>query len=57
MQIPKQWWVPAVADPARTHGRAHTDISLKEVLEIQLQSDPYTIWLPKYLLMVYQLSM
>ncbi len=52
-----QWWVPDVANIARTEGEARRDMSLKEVIELQLQSDPETVGLPKYLLVVYQLSM
>lgn len=57
MQIPKQWWIPAVAEPARREGNTRRFISLKEVIEIQLAADADTIWLPKYLLVLYQLSM
>ena len=57
LQIPKQWWVPDVANSARTTDNSRREISLKEVLELQLKADPHTVWLPKYLLVVYQLSM
>ena len=57
LQLPKQWWIPAVAEPARREGNTRRFISLKEVIEIQLAADADTIWLPKYLLVLYQLSM
>ena len=57
LQIPKAWWVPAVADTARSQGNERREISMKEVLELQLGADAATVWLPKYLLVVYQLTM
>lgn len=57
LQIPMQWWVPAVAEPARTNGTFLRDVSLKDVIQIQLNSTSDTVLLPKYLLVVYQLSM
>ena len=58
LQIPKQWWVPAVAEPARREvNNTRREISLKEIIQIQLEANADTVWLPKYLLVVYQLSM
>lgn len=57
LQIPTTWWVPEVADTARTQGEYRRDISIREVLELQLRGDAATVWLPKYLLVVYQLTM
>ena len=57
LQIPSTWWVPEVAETARTQGEYRRDISLREVLELQLSGDAETVWLPKYLLVVYQLTM
>ena len=57
MQIPKQWWVPVVAESARRQGNTRRFISLKEVIQLQLAAQTDTIWLPKYLMVVYQLSM
>ncbi|KAA6417366.1 MAG: hypothetical protein FRX49_12695 [Trebouxia sp. A1-2] len=56
-EIPKAWWVPAAADAARTHGSKRREISMREVLELQLAADAATVWLPKYLLVVFQLAM
>lgn len=53
LQIPEQWWVPA----GREDSNCSADISLKEVIHIQLEANTDTICLPKYLLVVYQLSM
>ncbi|KAL0040088.1 hypothetical protein WJX79_005748 [Trebouxia sp. C0005] len=57
LMIPKAWWVPAAADAARTHGSKRREISMREVLELQLAADAATVWLPKYLLVVFQLAM
>ena len=57
LQIPETWWVPAVAEPARGDNTTLRQISLREVLELQLKADAKTVWLPKYLLVVYQLTM
>ena len=57
LQIPVQWWLPTVANDARAHGSIRSAISLKRVIELQIQANPDIIWLPKYLLVVYQLSM
>lgn len=58
MQIPQQWWVPAVAEPARREANnTRREISLKEIIQVQLGASADTVWLPKYLLVVYQLSM
>ncbi|KAA6425351.1 MAG: hypothetical protein FRX49_04844 [Trebouxia sp. A1-2] len=54
--IPATWWVPEIANAARTWGTNRREISLKEVLELQLATDAATVWLPKYLLVVYQLT-
>lgn len=53
LQIPEQWWVPA----RREDNNSSTDISLKEVIQIQLEANTDTISVPKYLLVLYQLSM
>lgn len=57
VQIPRTWWVPDVANTARTNGTSRREISLKEIVELQLQTSSPTVMLPKYLLVVYQLSM
>lgn len=58
LQIPQQWWVPAVTEPARREANnTRREISLKEIIQIQLEANAGTVWLPKYLLVVYQLSM
>lgn len=58
LQIPRQWWVPAVAEPARREdNNTRREISLKEIIQIQLEANTDTVWLPKYLLVVYQISM
>ena len=49
--------MPAVADAARSQGNGRREISMKEILELQLAADAATVWLPKYLLVVYQLTM
>ncbi len=56
LQVPITWWVPEVANAARTQGTTRREISMKEVLELQLATDAATVWLPKYLLVVYQLT-
>ncbi|DBA98213.1 TPA: hypothetical protein ACH3X1_001139 [Trebouxia sp. C0004] len=56
LMIPITWWVPEVANAARTWGTNRREISMKEVLELQLDTDAAIVWLPKYLLVVYQLT-
>ena len=53
LQVPEQWWVPTW----RKDSNYSTEMSLKEVIQLQLEASTDTILLPKYLLVVYQLSM
>lgn len=52
LQIPNQWWIPKVARTPELQ-----DTSLAYIIWKQLEADSATILLPKYLLVVYQMSM
>lgn len=52
MQLPAQWWVPAYkqgADPG-------LDISLSDIIQAQLAADAELLYLPKLLLILYQMT-
>lgn len=52
MQLPAQWWVPAYkqgADP-------DLDISLSDIIQAQLAANAEFLYLPKLLLILYQMT-
>lgn len=57
IQIPKNWFVPTAAEKIRTVNGTRQDISLRAVIEAQLEDNTASLMLPKYLLVVFQLSL
>lgn len=57
MQIPASWYVPRSVSHIRDVNDTRIDVSLRAVIEAQLEEDPVMLMLPKYLMVVYQLSL
>ena len=53
MQLPAQWWVPAYKQGA-DHG---SDSSLSDIIQAQLATNTDFLYLPKLLLILYQLTL
>lgn len=62
LQIPS-WWVHKAVQPLLKplNGTEHMDarggISLFNVVEAQLMTGAHSVWLPKYLLVLFQMTM
>ena len=62
MQVPA-WWVHQAVQPlleplkGTDHMDASGGVSLYNVVEAQLAQEPHSVWLPKYLLVLFQMTM
>ena len=57
LQVPRQWWVPESVEHLRTMDSWPQDISLKALIYGQLAIETDSMLLPKYLLVIYQLTL
>ena len=57
VQIPGGWYAPRAASHIRDINGTRHDVSLRAVIEAQLEKDPDSLLLPKYLLVIFQLSL
>ena len=56
-QIPAGWYTPKTISHIRDINGTRHDVSLKAVIEAQLEKDPVALQLPRYLLVMFQLSL
>ena len=56
-QIPPNWYVPNAASKARYASGTPLEISLRAVIEAQLEEDTASVMLPRYLLLIFQLAL